>query len=138
VHAVKARGKQYFYFQRYRGTEREEPRIKLPCEPQDRDGMPNAEWWRIYRELADELEAEPKRGSFGALIAAYKESPEWGELSRNTRSQRERYLAKIEAAWGNLSVAGLEARHVLQRRDTWRGEQRCAGAVGAGRISRRG
>jgi hypothetical protein len=51
VHAVKARGKRYYYFQRFRGTEREEPRIKLSGEPQDRDGMPNPEWWRAYREL---------------------------------------------------------------------------------------
>jgi integrase len=40
-----------------------------------------------------------------------------GELSDNTRSQRERHLDKIEAAWGDLSVASLEARHVLQLRD---------------------
>src|SRR5262245_41911966 len=86
VHAVRARGKQYFYFQRYRGTEREEPRIKLPNEPQDRDGMPNAEWWRVYREVLGEEQQGPKRGTFSALIVAYKASPEWGELSNRTRS----------------------------------------------------
>jgi integrase len=117
VHAVKARGNQYFYFQRYRGTEREETRVKLPGVPFERDGMPVAEWWRAYRELAGETEQGPKRGTFSALIVAYKESPEWRELSDNTRSQRERHLSKIDAAWGELAVSGLEAKHVLQLRD---------------------
>ncbi len=117
VHAVQARGKDYYYFQRFRGTAREEERIKLPGSPVDGDGMPNPEWWRAYRELSGEIEQGPKRGSFAALILAYKESPEWRELSDNTWSQRERHLGKIEAAWGELAVAGLEARHVLQLRD---------------------
>ncbi|MBT3071856.1 hypothetical protein KKP04_13370 [Rhodomicrobium sp. Az07] len=36
-----------------------------------------------------------------------------------TRSERERHLAKIEAAWGDLVVSGLEARHVLKLRDQY-------------------
>ena len=117
VHAVKARGNDYYYFQRFRGTEREEARVKLPGVPLDRDGMPNAEWWRAYRELTGDAQQGPKRGTFSAVILAYKESPEWRELSDRTRSERVRHLAKIEAAWGELPVAGLEARHVLQLRD---------------------
>ena len=72
--------------------------------------MPNAEWWRAYRELTGEVHQGPKRGTFSAVILAYKESPEWRELSDRTRSERVRHLAKIGAAWGELSVAGLEAR----------------------------
>jgi integrase len=117
VHAVKARGKDYYYFQRFRGSEREEPRVKLPGMPLDRDGMPNAEWWRTYREISGEAQQGPKRGTFSAVILAYKASPEWSELSERTRSERARHLLKIETAWGELSVAGLEARHVLQLRD---------------------
>lgn len=121
VHAVKARGKPYYYFQRFRGTEREEQRVKLPGEPLDRDGLPNAEWWRAYRDLTGEADKGPKRGTFSAVIATYKESPEWSELSARTRSERERHLAKIETAWGELAVGGLEARHVLQLRDRYAG-----------------
>lgn len=117
VHAVKARGKDYYYLQRFRGTVREETRVKLPGVPLDRDGIPNAEWWRAYRELSGDAHQGPKRGTFSAVILAYKESPEWRELSDRTRLERMRHLAKIEAAWGELSVAGLEARHVLQLRD---------------------
>jgi integrase len=119
VHAVKARGRYYYYFQRFRGSEREEARVKLPGVPFDRDGMPIADWWRAYRELTGEGQQGPKRGAFAAVIAAYKVSPEWAELSERTRSERARHFSKIEAAWGELSVAGLEARHVLQLRDRY-------------------
>ena len=70
VHAVKARGKPYYYFQRFRGTVREEPRVKLPGDPLGSDGMPNAEWWRAYRELSGETVSGPKRGTFSAVIVA--------------------------------------------------------------------
>ncbi len=119
MHAVKARGKDYYYYQRFRGTVREEPRMKLPGAPFERDGVPNADWWRTYRDFAGEVEPGTKRGTFSAVILAYKESPEWRELSDRTRSERERHLAKIEAAWGDLAVSGLEARHVLQLRDRY-------------------
>jgi integrase len=119
VHAVKARGKDYYYFQRFRGTEREEPRVKLPGVPLDLDGIPNSEWWRAYRELSGDVEQGPKRGTFGALILAYKASPEWNDLSLKSRSERTRNLSVIEEAWGNLAVSGLEARHVLELRDRY-------------------
>ncbi len=112
MHAVKARGKDYYYFQRFRGTEREETRVKLPGVPLDRDGMPNAEWWRAYRELSGEAQEGPRRGTFAALVLAYKASPEWNELSVKSRSERTRNLKVIEGAWGDLAVSGLEARHV--------------------------
>ena len=117
VHAVKARGKHYYYFQRFRGSAGEEARVRLPGEPLDALGMPNPEWWRAYRELSGEAISGPKRGTFAAVISAYKESPEWRELAERTRSERERHLGKIEAAWADLAVSGLEARHVLQLRD---------------------
>ena len=117
VHAVTARGKAYYYFQRFRGTQREEPRVKLPGEPLDRDGLPTPEWWRAYRELCGEEQQGPKRGTFGAMILAYKASPEWNDLSPKSKSERTRNLGVIEGAWGDLQVSGLAAKHVLELRD---------------------
>jgi len=117
VHAVKARGKLYYYFQPFRGTAREEARVKLPGAPFDPKGMPDGEWWRAYRELSGEAKDGPKRGTFAALILAYKASPEWNDLSPKSRSERTRNLKVIEEAWGDLMVSGLEARHVLELRD---------------------
>jgi len=117
VHAVKARGKAYYYFQRFRGTAREGERVKLPGAPFDRNGLPEAEWWAAYRRLSGEAETKLKPGSFSALIAAYKVSPEWVALALQTRTDWTRYLSWVENAWGGLSVATLEPKHVLKLRD---------------------
>jgi hypothetical protein len=42
VHAVKSRGKEYFYYHPFRGTLRQRERVKLPGGPVDSDGTPNA------------------------------------------------------------------------------------------------
>ena len=63
------------------------------------------------------MQEGPKRGTFSALILAYKESPDWGQLSLKSRSERTRNLNVIQGAWGDLAVSGLEARHVLELRD---------------------
>jgi hypothetical protein len=114
VHAVKAKGKQYYYYQPHRGSEREKERVKLPGEPFDQDGLPDADWWNAYRVCAGEKKTGPQSGTFSALISAYKESPEWKELSPRTQVLWEPLLGKIKQAWATLSVRGLEARHVLR------------------------
>jgi integrase len=119
VHAVKARGKDYYYFQRFRGTDREGERVKLPGVPFDGNGLPESEWWAAYRRLSGEPETKLKPGSFSALIAAYKEGPEWAALAPQTRTDWARYLLWIENAWGGLSVAALEPKHVLKLRDKY-------------------
>lgn len=117
VHAVKARGKDYYYFQPYRGTGRQADRVKLPGSPLNADGTPNAEWWEAYRGCANEPEKKVAAGSFSALIAAYRDSPEWKELSAKTQRDYGRYLDHVNGAWGRLLVAGVEPRHVLALRD---------------------
>ena len=118
VHAVKARGKEYYYYQPFRGTRREGQRVKLPGLPFGLDGAPDAEWWDAYRAVAGETVKGPKSGSFAALIAAYHESPEWRELSAATRRGYHHNLAEVAKAWGNLLVAGVEPKHILALRDT--------------------
>ena len=119
VHAVKARGKDYYYYHPYRGTSREGERVSLPGAPFDALGIPNSEWWDAYRGLAGEEVAGAKPGTFGALIAQYQASPEWNAMSSATRSDWSRYLRWIEKAWGPLSVRALEAKHVFKLRDTY-------------------
>ena len=106
VHAVKARGKEYYYFQRFRGTSQEEARIKLPGVPLDTDGMPNAEWWRAYRDLSGDVEQGPKKSTFAALIVAYKASPEWTDLSVKSRSERIRNLSVVKKLGAILRFPG--------------------------------
>jgi integrase len=119
VHAVKAKGKEYFYYQPYRGSEREATRVKLPGAPFDLDGTPSAAWWDAYRVLSGEKETGPRSGSFAALLAVYQESPEWRELSARTQVLWRPLLGRVEQAWATLAVRGLEARHVLALRDAY-------------------
>ncbi len=116
---MKAKGKDYYYYQPYRGSEREEQRIKLSGAHFADDGTPSAEWWDSYRLHAGEPQRGPRYGSFAALIEAYKESPEWRELSARTQVLWKPLLGKIEQSWATLAVRGLEARHVLALRDVY-------------------
>lgn len=121
MHAVKARGREYFYFHHRRGTRQAAARVALPGMPFDRDGLPNAPWWARYQELAagGEAQEEARPGSFEALIKAYRGSPEFTSLSDKSREGRTRDLERIGRMWGRLSVAGLESRHVLELRDAF-------------------
>lgn len=119
VRTVRSRGRPYYYFHRNRGTVSAEPAVRLPGEPFDARGMPNAAWWDQYRLLVGSDEEGPKPGSFSALVREYKKSPEWRELGERTRQERVRHLDRIEAMWGGLPVKGLEPRHVLQIRDSY-------------------
>ena len=117
VFSVKARGKEYFYYQPHRGTIRREGRVSIPGEPYDKEGMPNGEWWATYRRLAGEDAPVVKGGTFEALILAYQASPEWLALSQQSKANYGRYLREIGKRWGGLKVSGVEPRHVLALRD---------------------
>ncbi len=119
VHVVKARGKDYYYYHPHRGRDYEGQRVKLPGDPFQRNGTPNAEWWDAYDVLAGNRKRGPKEGSFSALILEFKTSPEWSMLSEHTRLDWSRYLDRVEEAWGPLSVLALEPKHVLKLRDKY-------------------
>jgi integrase len=117
VHLVRANGREYFYFQRFRGTFRAAARVRLPGCPTNPDGTPNTEWWAAYRACAGEPEPAVRAGSFAALSSAYRASPEWAQLANSTRHDYARYLKVIESAWGNLDVRGVEPKHIISLRD---------------------
>src|SRR5262245_33058877 len=118
VHVVRAKGREYFYFQEYRGRASEGRRVKLAGRPYDDAGTPDTGWWESYRELAG-VEGGEKQppGTFAALIAEYQKSPEWKELAASTRDEWERYFTRVQEKWGSLRVASVEPRHVLALRD---------------------
>jgi integrase len=114
---VRARGREYFYHQRNRGTKRAGPRTLLAGCPFNPDGSPNDQWWTAYRELEGLAEPAARAGSFLALIGAREISPEWAALSENTRTEWKRYHGIIGEAWGHLDVKALEPKHVKALRD---------------------
>jgi hypothetical protein len=119
VHVVRAKGREYFYLHEYRGRQGEGPRLKLPCRPYDDAGTPDADWWNKYRKLAGIEGEENTAGTFVALIAEFKKSPEWVQLSAKTREEWTRYLGHVEEKWGTLRVTSVEPRHVLALRDSF-------------------
>ena len=117
VHHVRSGGKDYYYFQANRNELGAKERVRLPGAPMLRDGTPNPEWWAEYRNLMGEPAKVAKSGTFARLIEEYQASPEWRVLSGASRRDYARYLDEIGRLWGNLMVAGVEAKHILTLRD---------------------
>jgi integrase len=118
VHCTVARRKTYYSYHPFRGTKRAAKRVKLPGAPYQPDGQPNAAWWAAYRLAAGEPAPAARDGTFGALVPAYKASPEWKQLSPRTQKEWTRHLTYVEGKWGELRVDGVEPKHVLTLRDT--------------------
>lgn len=107
VHRVLSRGREYFYYQKGRGTPHAGPRISLPNDPQ------SPEFWTAVRQ-AQGLVGPVATDTIGALIDAYIVS--WPglprKLSAGTQEQYRRHLKIIRAAWGDLKAEQLRPSHV--------------------------
>jgi hypothetical protein len=115
VNVVRVKGRPYYYCHLGRGTKAAKKPIRLPDDPRD------PEFWIAYRRAMDEPEPQRSRNAVGALVEAYKASPEWKQLADSTRANGELYLKRITEAWGTLEVRGIEPKHVLALRDHYSG-----------------
>ena len=106
-------GRPYLYLMRYRGTDKAEKPIRLPDDPR------SPEFWSAYAALMNLAAPKTNPNSVSALIAAWHASPEWGQLADKTKIDWLRYSGRIQAAWGDLEVRGIEPRHVLTLRDAY-------------------
>jgi hypothetical protein len=112
VRRVVAKGREYFYFQRNRGTKLEGERVPLPAD------LHSIAFWQAYRAALGDS-AEPTGRTFDDLIAAYKISPEFTSRAPATQHDYARYLNIIKQAWGPLLVSGVRPKNVLKLRDAW-------------------
>lgn len=132
VHMTVSRGREYFAYHPFRGTQRAGQRIKLPGCPSLPSGEPNPEWWAAYRAASCSPVPSARSGTFRALVETWAgaegkfPSPEWEALAANTQRNYRIALGRILAAWGDLPVRGLEPRHVLELRDAMRGTPEAA------------
>jgi hypothetical protein len=69
VQRIVVTGREYFYFQKGRGSATPGPRLKLPMGPHD------AQFWATYKSYLGNEMSNPR--TFDALIAEYKLSPEF-------------------------------------------------------------
>jgi len=113
VNCVRVKGRPYYYYHPGRGTKRARKAVRLPDDPRD------PEFWSAYRKTANAPEPHISANAVETLIDAYLASPEWGQLSKSTRTNWSLYLNRIKAAWGPLEVRGIEPKHVLALRDRY-------------------
>jgi hypothetical protein len=112
VEKTTAKGRNYYYWNPYRGTSREGERIKLP----NLDTNPAA----FFKEL--EFYAKPANpvpivGSVGYLVQLYRNSEDFKKLSESTQSTYGVHLNRFEIGWGALSY-DLPAGAVMALRDS--------------------
>jgi integrase len=106
VFRVVARGREYFYYQEGRGTERAGERISLPRDPH------SPEFWSAIRQ-AQGLTNAATNGTVDATIGAYLDFVKSaGTISPGTFDQYQRALRLAKAAWGSLPVRGVRPVHV--------------------------
>lgn len=58
-------------------------------------------------------------GSMAALVAAYRASPEWGELAPATRKDYDKALKPLSERYGRLPVATMPRQFVFKMRDDY-------------------
>jgi integrase len=111
VHAVKAKGHTYYYFQRNRGTAQPGERIPLGKD------LTDPEFWKRHNEAAGIIPESEKTGTIARMIAAWKTSPEWRTYSEATQRDYTFYADKIETAWGREQAKAIKPKHALALRD---------------------
>ncbi|MFN3891937.1 MAG: hypothetical protein ACK4MV_16200 [Beijerinckiaceae bacterium] len=113
VHTVRVKGRLYFYHQVGRNTPRAGVRTSLGSDP----GRVWENWRAVTGAPAPDLVAPD---SFAALVAAFKDSPEWAAYSDATRRDYSFYLEKMQTVWGALSAAAITPAGTLALRDSMR------------------
>ena len=110
IHKVKARlstGEIKSYYYAWRGG----PQIK------GKPGTP--EFVREYREAHTNVR-QSRAGTFMAIIARYKEAPEFTRRAQSTRRAYLMYIKLIEDEFGDLPLGALADRRVRGEFKSWR------------------
>ncbi len=105
VHAVKAKGRHYYYWHPNRGTAFAGESIPLGTDASD------PEFWTRLR-VAQGHRNGIRAGTFSALIAEFQASAKWRKLRQRTREHYAHQLGRVEAAWGDMAVAGLTVKGI--------------------------
>ena len=110
VQIVRKGVKTYYYWAPGKGTANAGRRIALGSDPHHPD------FWAALRRAQDIPDGDA--GTFAALIAEYKASPEWARLRPATQANYESNMARIIQAAGTRPVRDLLRRDVYLLRDS--------------------
>lgn len=111
VHRVKARGREYFYFQPDRGTGRAGPRIPLPNDPQ------SPEFWIALRAAQGRSAVIPELETFGQACDEFLVWEPFKLLAAGTQAKYRGSMKIARRAWETLPAGGLRPNHVLALMD---------------------
>jgi integrase len=121
VHRVKAKGKEYYFYQVHRGTDRAGDRIPLPSDPT------TAEFWTQVRELAGVVPGYS--GTVAAMIDAYLASPEYEALARSSKRVYRLYLRQAQSNIGQHKPDAIRPAHILALRDKYKATKSAANTM---------
>jgi integrase len=112
VHVVVSRGREYFYFQAGRGTDREGPRVRLP------DDAHAPSFWEAIRVAQGMVPEVSKSGTLNHVIDAYMASPAYTHnCTKSTQYQYLQSLKIMREAWGHLPACDLTPKRVREMMD---------------------
>lgn len=113
VERVRAKGREYYYWNPGRGTARQGKRVPLP--------HPHTHSIQFKRELA-RLRGPVKivypPGSVGDLVDRYRDSGDFNGNAESTQTSYGIHLACFQAAWGMLPAKDLTGAGVMALRDS--------------------
>lgn len=107
VHRVVSRGREYFYYQKGRGTDYAGERIKLPSDPQ------SPEFWVAVRQaqgIVGPIPTDTINALADAYVTGWPALPR--KLAKSTQAHYLRHLQVVRDAWGNLPAEQLRPSHV--------------------------
>jgi hypothetical protein len=112
VHAVKSRGKVYYYWHPGRGTVAAGTRTRLPDDPRA------PEFWQALRALGSDTTRYAK-GTVGDLVERFRISQDFLGLAESTQATYAVHMARFanKAGWGDLRVKDLKPAGVMAARD---------------------
>jgi hypothetical protein len=109
---TRAKGRDYYYYRR-NGR-----RVSLPAPTDPTFGMKYDGVHARFEAAARKGEpAKPiAKGSFAALVAEFKQSPDFRQKARSTRRDYAWHLTKMEAMWGDLGAFDVSRRAIFAYR----------------------
>lgn len=112
VHVVKRpSGRVNYYYQKYRGTPKQEKAIPLPD--------PLSKEWESALKAA---QAGPQPGKFAQFIDAYEASPKFEKLAKKTRKEYKRYLIIARGYFGRRDPREIMPFHLAELQDDFGSE----------------
>lgn len=110
VRVKTAKGKRYWYWTR---VEPGAPWVRLPSPYEDADGFMRK--LAHYQRTAARITENKREGTFGAMVARYRQSDAYKRLAENTRLSYDRYLDRLLVAYSDAPLFEMTPEDIQER-----------------------